>query len=68
MNVNNIKKIAPREKIKKITPCEQQCGKIAEVYAMDRYAGGWGGNYCQPCADALRFVVTDVYDTSDADA
>ena len=37
--------------------CEQQCGKAAEVYAGDRYAGGWAGYYCRACAAALKFVV-----------
>jgi hypothetical protein len=39
--------------------CEQRCGKPSEVYAMDSGAGGWGGWYCQPCATALRFTITD---------
>lgn len=42
--------------------CDQACGNIATVYAMDRHAGGWGGWYCVPCAHGLRFVVTDHID------
>ena len=43
-----------------MSACEQQCGSEATVYAIDRLPGGWGGRYCQPCADALAFLVTDV--------
>jgi hypothetical protein len=39
--------------------CEQKCGQNATVYALDRGAGGWGGYYCEPCAEALRFMVVD---------
>lgn len=39
--------------------CEQQCGAEATVYAIDPQPGGWGGRYCEPCATALRFRVTD---------
>jgi hypothetical protein len=39
--------------------CEQGCGAVATVYAMGRLAGDWGGRYCESCAKALGFVVTD---------
>jgi hypothetical protein len=26
---------------------------------MDRLPGGWGGYYCEPCAEALNFQITD---------
>jgi hypothetical protein len=39
--------------------CAQLCGKQATVYAIDPHPGGWGGRYCEPCAKALRFKVTD---------
>jgi hypothetical protein len=39
--------------------CEQKCGQEATVYAMDPRPGGWGGRYCGPCANDLRFRVTD---------
>jgi hypothetical protein len=43
-----------------MTPmCEQRCGAVATVYAMDKNPGGWGGRYCEPCARALGFMVTD---------
>lgn len=32
---------------------------IATVYAMDPIPGGWGGYYCELCADKMRFQVTD---------
>ena len=41
------------------TTCEQGCGQPATVYAMDRLPGGWGGRYCEPCAKALDFQITD---------
>lgn len=40
-------------------PCEQRCGAEATVYAMGRGAGAWGGRYCEPCAHALDFQITD---------
>jgi hypothetical protein len=40
-------------------PCEQKCGRPAAVYALDPLPGGWGGYYCEPCAEALRFTITD---------
>lgn len=43
-------------------PCGQQCGKPATVYAIDPIPGGWGGHYCEPCADTLRFRIIDRYD------
>jgi hypothetical protein len=46
-------------------PCGQGCGKQAIVYAIDPYPDGWGGHYCQPCADALNFVVIDRYTTEE---
>lgn len=39
--------------------CEQQCGAVATVYAIDPIPGGWGGRYCQACVEALRFRVVD---------
>ena len=39
--------------------CEQHCERPATVYAMDRLPGGWGGFYCEPCAKALDFQITD---------
>jgi hypothetical protein len=42
--------------------CEQQCGKEATTYAIDPLPGGWGGYYCQPCAEAMRFQVVDRYE------
>lgn len=41
--------------------CEQQCGRPATVYAIDPIPGGWGGRYCEPCAQSLKFQVTDHY-------
>lgn len=29
--------------------CQQNCGRDASVYAMDRIAGGWGGYFCLNC-------------------
>lgn len=47
---------------KGVRPCEQApCGKAAEVYAVDPLPNGWGGNYCEEHADALRFRITDRY-------
>lgn len=40
-------------------PCEQQCHKTADVYAGGPKAGDWAGYYCQPCAEALKFVIFD---------
>jgi hypothetical protein len=40
-------------------PCDQLCGNVATVYAMGSGSGDWGGFYCEPCAKALRFVITD---------
>lgn len=37
--------------------CEQQCHKPADVYAGGPKAGDWAGYYCQPCAEALKFVI-----------
>lgn len=45
-----------------MTMCEQQCGAVATVYAVDRDPGGWGGRYCEPCATALRFQILDRLD------
>jgi hypothetical protein len=39
--------------------CEQCREAPATVYAIDPHPGGWGGRYCQACADALRFMVVD---------
>lgn len=44
--------------------CEQTSAhgaprKAAEVYAIDPIPDGWGGYYCQSCADSLRFQVVD---------
>jgi hypothetical protein len=41
--------------------CEQVCGTVATVYAVDPYPDGWGGHYCEPCAVALGFRVVDRY-------
>jgi hypothetical protein len=41
-------------------PCEQHCGRPAEVYAVDSLPNGWGGRYCRPCAAALKFQITDI--------
>jgi hypothetical protein len=43
--------------------CGQKCGKTATVYAMDRLPGGWAGYYCEPCAKALNFQITDRFYT-----
>jgi hypothetical protein len=43
--------------------CGQKCGKTATVYAMDRLPGGWAGYYCEPCAKALNFQITDRFNT-----
>lgn len=45
--------------------CEQRSSHLgyrapAEVYAIDPIPGGWGGKYCQACADKLGFQVVDV--------
>lgn len=42
-----------------MSACEQRCGSTATVYAMGRGAGDYGGRYCEACAHALRYVVTD---------
>ena len=42
-------------------PCSQQCGAEAEVYAVDPCPDGWGGHYCEPCAESLRFTIIDTY-------
>jgi len=42
--------------------CEQGCGADATVYAMGPKAGDWAGRYCEPCAKALRFQITDRFD------
>jgi hypothetical protein len=34
------------------------CGKSAQVYAIDKYAGGWGGRYCLPHVPG-GFMITD---------
>ena len=39
--------------------CEQKCSRRAEVYAIDPIPNGWGGYYCEECAEALRFRVVD---------
>lgn len=39
--------------------CGQRCGRPAAVYAIDPLPGGWGGRYCEPCARALKFTITD---------
>lgn len=39
--------------------CDQQCGHVATVHAIDPHPGGWGGRYCEPCARALKFQVID---------
>jgi hypothetical protein len=39
--------------------CGQRCGAPATVYAVDPHPGGWGGRYCVPCAEALRFQIVD---------
>lgn len=46
----------PSEHSKK---CEQQCGANATVYAGGPKAGDWAGFYCEPCVDALKFIVFD---------
>jgi hypothetical protein len=42
-----------------IRKCEQNCEQEAEVYAMGPFAGDWAGWYCEPCAKALGFRITD---------
>lgn len=42
--------------------CEQRCGDVATVYAVDRGADGWGGAYCARCAATLRFTILDRLD------
>lgn len=48
--------------------CEQTTNHTApypaEVYAIDPIPGGWGGRYCQSCADELHFQVVDRLVTS----
>jgi hypothetical protein len=39
--------------------CEN-CGKPAEVYAMGKYAGDWGGRYCLDHVPSW-FMITDIY-------
>ena len=39
--------------------CEN-CGGVATVYAMGRYAGDWAGRYCDAHIPT-GFVVTDTY-------
>jgi hypothetical protein len=39
--------------------CEN-CGKPAEVYAMGKYAGDWGGRYCLTHVPT-GFMITDSY-------
>ena len=48
--------------------CEQQCGEQATVYAIDPKPGGWGGRYCEPCAEALSFQVVDRLSGATTDA
>ncbi len=43
--------------------CEN-CGAIAEVYAMGRYSGDWGGYYCEPHIPT-GFNVTDRFKRED---
>lgn len=45
--------------------CEQRCGSVATVFAIDPCPNGWGGHYCQPCADSLKFQVIDRYTTEE---
>lgn len=47
-----------------IKQCEQKCGAVATVYAMGPFAGDWAGYYCQPCAAALKFQITNYLDVS----
>lgn len=37
--------------------CNQNCGKIATVYAGGKYAGDYAGFFCEPCAKAVGFDV-----------
>jgi len=39
--------------------CEENCGREAEVYAMDPMPAGWGGRYCRECAEQRGYQVTD---------
>lgn len=45
----------------RLRDCQMNCGEKATVYALDPYPGGWGGHYCEKCADRLRFQVVDRY-------
>lgn len=45
-----------------MSQCEQRCGREATVYAIDPHPNGWGGRYCEPCREALRFQVVDRLD------
>jgi hypothetical protein len=40
--------------------CEQNCGKLAEVYGGGPKSGDWAGNYCLECCKALGFTVWDI--------
>jgi hypothetical protein len=46
-----------------ITRTDQKCEKCnapADVYAMDKYPGGWAGRYCINCFPS-GFMITDYY-------
>jgi hypothetical protein len=57
LRANGYPKIA--EAVLAVRMCEQRCGRPAAVYALDPLPGGWGGYYCVPCQEALRFQITD---------
>lgn len=44
-----------------MSKCEA-CAKVADVYAMGKYAGDWGGRYCLDHIPT-GFIITDRYDT-----
>lgn len=46
--------------------CEN-CSAPAEVYAMGKYSGDWGGQYCLDHIPA-GFIITDRYETEDKDS
>jgi hypothetical protein len=50
-----------------VTPlCDQGCGAVATVYAIDPLPGGWGGRYCDRCVAALRYTIVDRLDATSA--
>jgi hypothetical protein len=50
---------ATTRKTLSMNDCEQCQKAPATVYAIDPLPGGWGGYYCIPCQEALRFQIVD---------